>query len=117
MTDVASFEDLTGGVAEIVSVTLAGGKSVRVRGLSRYEYMLAGKQSQAGGETDVNAFEGLIVHYGLVEPKLTRSQVEAWQKAPGRSADFARVDEEIMRLSGIREGADKSDLRDVRDES
>jgi predicted lipoprotein len=117
MSEIASFEDLTGGEAEIVSVDLAGGKSVRVRGLSRYEYMLAGKQSQVDGETDVNAFEGLIVLYGTVEPKLSRGQVEAWQKAPGRSADFHRVDREIMRLSGLNEGADKSDLRDVRSES
>jgi hypothetical protein len=117
MTEIASFEDLTGGEAEIVTVELSGGKSVRVRGLSRYEYMLAGKQSQVDGETDVNAFEGLIVRYGLVEPKLSGGQVEAWQKAPGRSADFALVDEKIMELSGLREGADKSDLRAAGDES
>jgi hypothetical protein len=117
MSEIASFEDLTGGEAETTPVVLSSGKTVRVRGLSRYEYMLAGKQSQVDGETDVNLFEGLIVHYGLVEPKLSRGQVEAWQKAPGRSADFALVDEEIMRLSGLREGADKSDLPAVRDES
>ncbi|GGN40546.1 hypothetical protein FHR83_007012 [Actinoplanes campanulatus] len=117
MSEIASFEDLTGGEAESITVELAGGKTVRVRGLSRYEYMLAGKQSQRNGETDVNQFEGQIVHYGMVEPALSLGQVEAWQKAPGRSADFARVEREIMRLSGLGEDADKSDLRELRDES
>ncbi len=117
MSEIASFEDLTSGEEEIHTVELSNGKCVRVRGLSRYEYMLAGKQSQVNGETDVNVFENLIVHYGLVEPKLSKGQVEAWQKTPSKNADFAKVDKRIMQLSALDEGAEKSNLPEVRPES
>lgn len=116
MSEIASFEDLTSGAEEVHEVPLANGKIVRVRGLSRYEYMLTAKLS-GGADPDPGLFEVLVVHYGLVEPKLSRAQVEAWQKSPGGFVDFQRVDEAIMRLSKAGEGADKSDLRDVRDES
>jgi hypothetical protein len=118
VTEYASFEDLTSGAEASKEVTLTNGRKVRVRGLSRYEYMLAGKTANAtGGSLDPGVFEALIVHFGMVEPKLSEGQVEAWQKSPGGNVDFHRVDREIMELSGFGEGADKSDLREVRDES
>lgn len=112
--EIASFEDLTSGADGFETVKLASGKAVRVRGLSRYEYLLAGKRMN-GQEQDIGAFEVAITQLGLVEPKLTPGQVLAWQKSAGAFQDFQRVHEAIARLCGIGEGADKSDDQEVSD--
>lgn len=109
MTEYASFEELTAGVAVSEDVSLTGGGKVLVRGLSRYEYMLASKV-MADGSADVAGFEVKVTFFGLLEPKLSEAQVAAWQKSPGAFSDFQAVHEAVMRLSGLREGADKSDL-------
>ncbi len=107
MTEYASFDDLLDHEAVTEDVTLQSGKVVQVRGLSRYEYMLA-SAVMADGSNDVPGFEVRIVLYGLAAPKLTEKQVASWQRTPGAFADFQSVHEAIMRLSGLREGADKS---------
>ncbi len=112
MTEYAGFNDLLDHEAVTEDVTLASGKAVQVRGLSRYEYMLA-SAVMADGSNDVPGFEARIVLYGLAAPKLTQKQVEKWQRAPGAFADFQAVHEAIMRLSGLREGADKSPVSGV----
>ncbi len=114
MSEIASFEDLIGGTEQTEPVTLTSGKIARVRGLSRYEYMLSSKV-MADGSNDVAGFEVKIVSFGLVEPKLSEKQVTDWQKSPGALTDFQRVHEKIMVLSGVREGADKSSDQDVSD--
>lgn len=111
-TEYASFDELTAGVETAENVTLKSGKAVEVRGLSRYEYMLASKV-MAADSTDLVGFEVLVTFYGLVQPKLSQTQVAAWHKSPGGFADFQTVHEAIMRLSGLREGADKSAVRDA----
>lgn len=110
MSDIASFEDLTSGTEETTELKLQGGKSVRLRGISRYEYMLASKAMLAEGGGDLAKFESMVVDFGLVEPNLSLGQVTAWMKSPGALKDFQSVHEAIMELSGLRAGADKSDL-------
>ncbi len=116
MTEYAGFDDLLDHEAVSEDIALASGKVVQVRGLSRYEYMLA-SAVMADGSKDVPGFEVRIVLYGMVTPKLSEAQVKKWQRTPGAFADFQAVHEAIMRLSGLREGADKSSVRDVRPES
>lgn len=109
-SEYATFEDLTSGVAVEEDVELGGGRKVRVRGLSRYEYMLATKMSRDGEDLDLPLFEALITHFGVISPKLSRAQVEGWQKSPGAFLDFQAVHTRIMELSGLREGAEKSQV-------
>lgn len=108
MAEYASFEELVSGTDAEDDVTLASGGAVRVRGLSRYEYMLATKKAHEGESIDLPLFEALITEYGMVQPKLSSGQVEKWQKSPGAFSDFQAVHTRIMELSGLREGADKS---------
>jgi hypothetical protein len=115
MTEYADFDALLGPDAEDAGdVTLAGGRIVRVRGLSRYEWFLAGKKAPDG---DANAFETVMISMGMVAPELSEKQVEKWRKQPGTMADLGKVSDAIRVLTGVDEGADKSDLREVRSES
>lgn len=111
MTEYASIDDLlTGGVADDAQdVTLPDGKVVRVRGLSRYELLLTGK-----GTDDTALIERRNVARCLVAPKMTEKQVEAWQKA-SRPDVFGVLTAAIRELSGLGEGARKSDVVEVRD--
>lgn len=105
--EYASADDLiTGDDAEtVVDVSLPGGKSVQVRGLSRYEWFLAGKMAPDG---DPNLFETHMVQMGLVNPAMTVKQVEAWRKKPGSTPALGAVSDRIRALSGHGEGAAKS---------
>lgn len=110
MTEYASFESLAAADEDgPVDVALSGGRIVQVRGLSRYEWFLAGK----GTDGDPNAFETRMVAMGLAEPKLSEKQVDAWRKRPGTVPDLSAVSDRIRQLTGIDEGADKSDVREV----
>lgn len=114
MSDYASFEDLT--AVDITDteedVELSGGRKVRVRGLSRYELTMISK-----GDPDGATYERRTLALCMVEPKLTEGQVEAWQKRDPAGGDLGKVTATVRRLSRLDEGADKSDLREVRDES
>ncbi len=113
MTDYASFDDLIAGSLEddAEDLTLPSGKVVRVRGLSRHELMFNGK-----GTEDPELIERRNLVSCLVAPKLTLPQAEQWQRRGQAGGDFKALSEAIRRLSGLDEGADKSDLRDVRGE-
>lgn len=111
MTEYASADDLIAGdLGDGEDFTLPSGQRVRVRGLSRYELMLNGK-----GTDDAQVIEARNVHSCLVEPKLTIKQVEAWQRQSLAGGDFRALSERIRDLSGLGEGAGKSDLAAVRD--
>lgn len=107
MTEYASFEDLTSvdATETVADVPLSSGKSVRVRALTRYELMLLVK-----GEPDNLAYERRIISTCLVNPALSESQVEAWQKRALPSGDLSVITDAIRTLSGLGEGADKSNL-------
>lgn len=106
MTEYASFDDLnTAEELATEDVTLPNGKVVKVRGLSRFEYMLAGKDNDG----DANKFENQFLRFGLVEPKLTVEQAEKWRKTANTKV-VGPVSEAIRRLSGLGDDADKSDV-------
>ena len=103
----ATFEDLKAAAdpadgAE--DVTLPSGCVVRVRGLTRHELMFNAK-----GTEDSALIERRNVKCCLVEPKLTLDQVEQWQRHSLAGGDFKELSVRIRDLSGIGEGADKSD--------
>jgi hypothetical protein len=106
MTEYASVDDL---VADEVTdntadVTLPGGRVVKVRGLTRYELLLNGKNTD-----DVALIERRNVATCMVEPPMTEKQVEQWQKAKNPIA-LGLVTTAIRDLSGLGEGAGKSDV-------
>jgi hypothetical protein len=107
MSTYANAEDLIVGDLDLEGedVTLPSGKVVRVRGLSRYELMLNGK-----GTDDSMAIERRNVRTCLVEPKLSDAQVATWQKQSSAGGDFRVLSERIRDLSGLGEGAQKSDV-------
>lgn len=89
-------------------VEIPGLGTVRVRGLSRAEAMKIRDRS------DVEAQERLMIALGMVDPKLTEAEVGKWAKA-APAGELQPVSEVIGRLSGLIEGADKSDLPEVRE--
>lgn len=105
MTDeYASADDLVAGdLGDGDDLTLPSGKRVRLRGLSRHELMFNGK-----GTDDNALIERRNVVSCLLEPRMTLSQVEAWQRASAAGGDFRILSEAIRDRSGLGEGADKS---------
>lgn len=110
MTEYASLTDLTSGGDTGEDLTLPSGKAVRVRGLSRYEWHLVGKKA---GE-DPDAGEAKFLSIGVVQPELTDKQADAWRKTPGAGRDLVAVIERIKELTGVSEGAQKSNPDEVR---
>lgn len=113
MTEYASIDDLTAGSLDdqAEDLTLPSGKVVRVRGLSRYELMFNGK-----GTEDSRVIEVRNAVSCLVQPKLTVAQAEQWQRRSLAGGDFKVLSEKIRDLSGLGEGADKSDPGAVRED-
>lgn len=116
MTEYASTDDLIAGEDPAEDLPLPSGRTVRVRGLSRYEWFLVGKRSSDNGN-DGNVGEILMIKMGLVEPKMTDAQVTTWRKRSGAGRDIAAVSDRIRELTGVSEGADKSPVRTDGDES
>jgi hypothetical protein len=87
-------------------VELAGVGTVRVRGLNRFEAMIVAPLK--GIEMERRA-----VAFGLVDPELTESEVGQWQKA-APAGELQKVAAVIQRLSGLDEGADKSNVPKLR---
>lgn len=80
--------------------------TVTVRGLSRWEMLMANKGVKEG---DVLTIERRMLHFAMVDPALTESDVEAWQKASPAN-EINPVMQRINELSGIAQGSSKSDL-------
>lgn len=107
MTEAATFESLMAvdnpkDNTELFE--LPSGLSVEVRGLTRFELMFNGK-----GTEDSFVIEARNVHSCLIEPVLTYDQVRQWQNSSRAGGDFRALSEKIRDLSGLGEGADKSD--------
>jgi hypothetical protein len=113
MTEYASADDLLAETAEDCAedFTLSSGKVVRVRGLTRAEHLWVGK-----GTEDPAEIEARMVSKGLVTPAMSISKVKQWQNT-GRSGAVSEISDKIGKLSGFNEGADKSNVREIRDES
>lgn len=85
-------------------VHLSTGQTVRVRGLTRYEMILTRKNTE-----DPAVIEQRTIAFCMVKPRMSTDQVEGWQRRTGPMV-IAPVTEAIRDLSGLGEGADKSDV-------
>lgn len=104
-TEYASFDDLLTPVDDVTEdVELGRGRKVRVRGLTRYELLLNAK-----GIDDPALIERRNLATCVVEPRMTVGQVEKWQKA-SLPNEIGLVTLAIRRLSGLADGAPKSDI-------
>ncbi len=90
-------------------VQLPSGRLVRVRGLTRAELIAGG-----AGTEDPAEVERRNVATCLVNPAMNREMVRKWQANPGSVADLAKITEAIRDLSGLGEGAQKSDVAQAR---
>lgn len=107
----ASLNDLTAATAAPeADVELPSGGKVRVRGITRHELIKSGE-----GDAPADEVERRTVAYGMVRPKMSVAQVGAWQKRHGATLDLGAVTKAIRNLSGLGEGAGKSDVAPVRD--
>ena len=79
----------------------ATGHTVRIRGLSRYETLLAQKHL-ATGQAD---FEARILHYAMLEPAITVQDAYEWLKASA-AGELEMLTRRIQHLSGAGQGAD-----------
>lgn len=77
--------------------------TVRIRGLSRFEVLMAQKQKDGG----VLGMERVMLAAAMVEPRMTEAQVTAWQKAVPAGL-LEPLTRRIQALSGIGEGAEKA---------
>ena len=102
----ASIDDLFGSALpeETEDVELSTGRVVKVRGLTRYELLLNAK-----GVEDALTIERRNVATCLVAPAITEEQVQTWKKT-SRPGDIGKVTDAIRRLSGLGQGAGKSDV-------
>lgn len=110
-TEYASVEELTADevTGNSEDVTLPNGKRVLIRGMSRYEIQQAGK-----GTEDGSLVEARMLSACILKPQMTVAQVQAMQK--GKGPNFLKDAVLKMReLSGLNEGADKSNVAEVRD--
>ena len=79
----------------------ATGHVVRIRGLSRYETLLAQKHL-ATGQAD---FEARILHYALLEPTITVEQAYEWLRC-SPAGELEMLTRRVQQLSGAGQGAD-----------
>jgi hypothetical protein len=78
--------------------------TVRVRGMSREEVFETQKAK------DTQAHERKILRIAMVDPPMTEGQAALWQKV-SPAGEIEPVVDKIRALSGLDEGADKSELR------
>lgn len=94
---------------ETEDVTLAGGGTVRVRGLNRAQV----KQARADAEGDDDVTENHLIAAAMVAPEMTPADVAEWlDEAP--AGDAVAVMEVVSRLSNMGEGAQKSRVAKAR---
>lgn len=77
--------------------------TVTVRGLSRFEVVLCAKP-----ELDNMVKEQRQLSLAMLDPEMTESDVERWQKAKGSFRDIQAVVEAVNRLSAIGKDAQKA---------
>jgi hypothetical protein len=89
------------------TVDLPGLGKVRVRGLSRGEILELREDTGTNAEQ-----ERKWLAKAMLDPVLTEDEVKQWQSV-AVSDEVTMVTEEIYRLSGFGEGAQKSDAQGV----
>lgn len=91
-------------------VDVAGMGTVHVRGLSRGEVFIMQKLRAEGRIKTEDAYERRMVSLGLVAPEMTEAEVGIWQEV-SPAGEMEPVAAKIRDLSGLGEGADKSDVQ------
>jgi hypothetical protein len=86
------------------TLEIEGVGTITVRGLSRFELLLAGKNA---GEQGTAVMEQHMLSMAMVDPEMTTEDVKAWQKA-SPAGEIMPVVNLVNRLSGVGQGADKS---------
>lgn len=86
------------------TVKLNDGTTVTVQALSKPQIEIA----QKGKKTR----DALFIMFGLIDPELNVKEVQAWFAA-APAGDPVKVLEKIAELSGLSEGAGKSDHREA----
>jgi hypothetical protein len=92
-------------------VEIPGVGAVTVRGLSRYELLLAGK-----GQEDVTVMEQRMLSMGMVDPEMTEQDIAEWQKC-SPAGEIMPVVALINELSGVGRDVQKEAYKSLRDES
>lgn len=107
----------TSGMSED-DVEVPGLGTVRVRGLSRFEILVARKATDNEANIDgprALMLERKMVAAAMVDPPMTEAEVGTWQKV-GSANEIGVVVDKIRELSGLDEGAPKEAYKSVRDE-
>lgn len=81
---------------------LPDGSEVAIRALTRNEVIAMQEDYETSADRD-----NYIVAMGMTEPKLSVEDVAAWAENAD-AGDLTAVSEAIARLSGLKQGADKS---------
>lgn len=90
-------------------IEIPGVGAITVRGLSRFELLLAGKLADDKGTASM---EQHMLSMAMVDPEMSVKDVEAWQKA-SPAGEMAPIVALVNRLSGVGQGADKSGLSEA----
>lgn len=108
--EFASVADLTEDkvTGQFGTHVIPGRGKVKFRKLSRFEVLKAGEMA------DTLQAEQFTLSRALVVPKMTEAQVAAWQKGSG-AFEINDLSSAINELSGLKKGADKSGVSEVRD--
>lgn len=90
-------------------VEIPGVGTIKVRGLSRHEYIKGQQYAD-----DALQQERYLLSRCMIDPAMTEADVAAWQKASDPQ-EINLVSLKVNELSGIGKGADKSPVDEVRD--
>lgn len=90
--------------------TLPDGSTVGIRSLTRNEILASNDMPTL---TDRDNF---IIATGMTAPRMTEEEVAAWG-ASGDAGDLVAVSEQIAKLSGLLDRADKEAMQTFRDGS
>lgn len=89
---------------------------VTVRGLTRGEVLFLHNGKELGVIEDAASWECKMIALGMVDPPMTEDEVRQWQDS-SPADELTAVNEKITELSGLAEGAEKSDLPEASRES
>jgi hypothetical protein len=109
MTTYASADDLLAVELPEDDLALSNGMTVRLRGLSRHALYFNGK-----GTEDASVIEARNLVSCMVIPAMTLPQAEAFMRTVSFGV-LGEISRKIRELSGVDEGAAKSDVAEVRD--
>ena len=89
--------------------TLPDGGEVGIRALTRDEVLEMQESGRSLAERD-----NYLIAKGMTDPKLSEGDVAAWA-AEADAGDLTAVSDAIAELSGLKKGADKSGVPEVRE--